>query len=233
MSETFTFANLTKTAAHGLSTNTGIVEQSRQFESTDRILMARALVTNSDENRVPVRLLNVHNEVKSLSKGAMKEQECEFCDFTSEKHSNVVRHMKRAHKGLMEQPTPLVRHPPVDISVNRTDEGKAKMPFGCETDLQVSESERGEDVPGCFVVEKQQQGTVVDSGKEDLLAGRMFRKRTQPMLPGEQSFDYTASKTVPSRMNTFTQTDDLVVVRKSNVMYLPKLSSPPRCPRRQ
>jgi hypothetical protein len=117
MSETFTFANLTKTAAHGLTTNTGIVEQSRQFESTDKILMARALVTNSVENRVPVRLLNVHNEVKSLGKGAMKEQECKFCDFTSEKHSNVVRHMKRAHNGMMEQPTLLVRHMPVDISV--------------------------------------------------------------------------------------------------------------------
>jgi RNase P/RNase MRP subunit POP5 len=69
MSETFTFANLTNTAAHGLSTKTGIVEPSRQFESTDRVLVARALVTNSDENRVLVRLLNVHNEVKSLRKG--------------------------------------------------------------------------------------------------------------------------------------------------------------------
>jgi hypothetical protein len=170
--------------------------------------MEKAFVTESDENRVPVRLLNVHNEVKSSRKGAMKEQECKFCDFTSEKPSNVVRHMKRAHKGLMEQPTPLVRHPPFDISVNRTDEGKTKMPFGCETDLQVSGSESGEDDPGCFIVEEQQQDTVVDSGKENLLAGRIFRKRTQPMLPGRQSFDYTASETVPSKLNTFTQTDD-------------------------
>jgi hypothetical protein len=36
MSETFSFANLTITAAHGLTTNTGIEEPSRQFESTDR-----------------------------------------------------------------------------------------------------------------------------------------------------------------------------------------------------
>jgi hypothetical protein len=69
MSETFTFANLTNTAAHGLSTKTGIVEPNRQFENTDRVLVARALVTNSDEYRVPVRLLNVHNEVRSLRKG--------------------------------------------------------------------------------------------------------------------------------------------------------------------
>jgi hypothetical protein len=51
----------------------------------------------------------------------MIKQECEFCDFSSEKHSNA--HMKRAHRGMMEQPTPLVRHLPVDISVNRTDGG--------------------------------------------------------------------------------------------------------------
>jgi hypothetical protein len=61
---------------------------------------------------------------------AMTEEECEFRDFTSEKHSNVVLHMKRAHKGLMEQPTPLVRHPLVDISVNRTNGGKLRCPLG-------------------------------------------------------------------------------------------------------
>jgi hypothetical protein len=65
------------------------------------------------------------------------------------------------------------------------------------------------------VVEEQQQDTVVDSGKEDLLAGRMFRKKTQPMLPGRQSFDYTASETVPSRLNTFTQTDDFDSSKKA------------------
>jgi hypothetical protein len=43
MSETFTLANLTKTAAHGLSTKTGIVEPSRQFESTIRVLVAKHL----------------------------------------------------------------------------------------------------------------------------------------------------------------------------------------------
>jgi hypothetical protein len=47
------------------------------------------------------------------------------------------------------------------------------------------------------------------------LAGRMFRKRTQPMLPGRQSFVYTASETVPSRLNIFTQTDDFDSSKKA------------------
>jgi hypothetical protein len=38
----------------------------------------------------------------------------------------------------------------------------------------------------------------------------MFRKRAQPMLPGTQSFGCSdsATDTVPSRLTTFTQTDD-------------------------
>ena len=38
---------------------------------------------------------------------AMQEYICDFCDFISQKECNVKRHMKRDHKGLLEDPLPL------------------------------------------------------------------------------------------------------------------------------
>lgn len=46
----------------------GIVEPCKQFCNSDRALIARTLVTRSTENKVPVRLMNLHNEVTNFKK---------------------------------------------------------------------------------------------------------------------------------------------------------------------
>lgn len=47
----------------------GIVEPCKQFCDSDRALVAEYLVTKSTENKVPVRLMNLHNEETLLRKG--------------------------------------------------------------------------------------------------------------------------------------------------------------------
>ena len=48
---------------------TRIIESSEQFQGSDRALVARTLVDDCPENKVPIRLINLQNEVTNLGKG--------------------------------------------------------------------------------------------------------------------------------------------------------------------
>ena len=91
--------------------------------------------------------------------------------------------------------------------------------MSCEQDLQVSSSESEEDDwqcqdPGELLLEEQGNDQVQG---DELLAGRLFRKKTQPSLPGKRSSIQEATVTLPeaestSTMSTATtQTDDVPV----------------------
>ena len=161
---------------------------------------------------------------KHVVECAMKDHSCEFCTFTSQKASNVKRHMKRAHKGMIETPLPLRgQSTPKKKEVvqgNKTDEQRDCVPLSCEQDLQVSSSESEEDDwlcqdPGELLLEEQGNAQVQG---DELLAGRLFRKKTQPSLPGKRSSIQEATVPLPeaestsSQMSTATtQTDDVPV----------------------
>ena len=66
---------------------------------------------------------------------AMQEYTCDFCDFTSQKECNVKRHMKRAHKGLLEDPLPL------GSQLDKRDSTSPKKLDDLESELVVSDSD--------------------------------------------------------------------------------------------
>ena len=63
------FCSITKTDTKCTTQSMCIVELCKQFEGSDRALVARAFFTSNSCNKVLVRILNVHNEIQSLKKG--------------------------------------------------------------------------------------------------------------------------------------------------------------------
>ena len=69
LSEMLAFCSITKTDTKCTTQSMCIVELCKQFEGSDRALVARAFFTSNSCNKVLVRILNVHNEIQSLKKG--------------------------------------------------------------------------------------------------------------------------------------------------------------------
>ena len=126
---------------------------------------------------------------------AMQEYTCDFCDFTSQKECNVKRHMKRAHKGMLEDPLPL------GSQLDKRDSTSPKKLDDLERELVVSDtdSDSGKeewlsqdpvdilDFQTTYVDKDDKVDGVVKDSTSDLLEGRVFRKRKTPILPGKRS----------------------------------------------
>lgn len=143
---------------------------------------------------------------------AMQEYTCDFCDFTSQKECNVKRHMKRAHKGLLEDPLPL------GSQLDKRDSTSPKKLDDLESELVVSDSDSEKEEwlsqdPGDILdlettdVDKVEKvDDVVKDSTSDLLEGRVFRKRTTPILPGKRSLSLDTKESGVSTAKS-TQTD--------------------------
>ena len=124
---------------------------------------------------------------------AMQEYTCDFCDFISQKECIVKRHTKRAHKGLLEDPLPL------GSQLDKQNSTSPKKLDDLESELVVSDSDSEKEEwfsqdPGDILdlettdVDKVEKvDDVVKDSTSDLLEGRVFRKRTTPILQGKRS----------------------------------------------
>ena len=127
-----------------------------------RSKMVKTKITKrTGARKCPMCNLITHGEAEfseHITQCAMKEYECEVCNFTSTRESNVKRHMRRAHEGYS---TPVV-------ALGVADEDNPSCGKDPDDDL------------------RNQLELSDDSGDEScssLLEGRLFRKPTTPSMP--------------------------------------------------
>ncbi|XP_061179421.1 RE1-silencing transcription factor A-like [Saccostrea echinata] len=140
---------------------------------------------------------------------AMKEHACEFCDFTSQKECNVRRHMKRAHTGLIESPMPLGQKLDTASGGKAENSGKEhNTTLSSESDLE-NEEWLSQD-PGDLLLTESENNTAYVSGQctssetvnkpdSDIMVGRVFRKKTSPLLPGKRPSNDDAKQFIDTK----------------------------------
>ena len=210
---------------------------------SDQTMVKTKQTKRVDSRKCPMCSLLCHGDVefsKHVVECAKHEHTCTFCEFTSHKECNVKRHMKRAHKGLLEEPIPLGekcgdngQKDMVDGTVrdtDNTDESDSDDDDWTSQDpgelLQEShemspmegQHKRG-DVPGSSVDDQHKRGGVLK--ESDLLAGRVYRKKTTPSLPGKHIHppdDHLTDKTMKgsSTMSMMTQTQNSYLGKRLN-----------------
>ncbi|XP_062567720.1 uncharacterized protein LOC134229957 [Saccostrea cucullata] len=188
------------------------------------------LTKRIDSRKCPMCSVLCHGDVdftNHVVECAQQEHACTFCEFASQKECNVKRHMKRAHKGLLEDSIPLGGV--ADKIGQKREEDNLNRDDVDNTDDHVSDSgdedwisqdpgellEESHEMPSTVVENPLKKGgEVLDAPREsDLLAGRVFRKKTKPSLPGKRVHPQDDHSLVTSqavdetaKMSTMTQT---------------------------
>ena len=201
------------------------------------------LTKRVDARQCPMCSLLCHGDVEfsnHVVECAKHEHACTFCEYISHKECNVKRHIKRAHKGLLEEPIPLGEKSDgngqkyeVDNTVKDTDntdesdldddDWMSQDPGELLQESHEMSSMEGQDkkgeAPGPSVDDQHEKGGV--TRESDLLAGRVYRKKTTPSLPGKhiqppEDHSLLTSKTVErwSTMSTTTQTQSCFVGKR-------------------